>query len=161
MTCSAVSCPYAISIHSAARAETVRSRPSSYRGIYFNPLRREGGDPCRCYRCIFGTYFNPLRREGGDHKRRRLKSKIQISIHSAARAETAEELETEGEPEISIHSAARAETVGMRFVCGTGGHFNPLRREGGDLVDTLIDNPVSDFNPLRREGGDGERCHRC
>ena len=34
------------------------------------------------------------------------------------------------------------------------GHFNPLHREGGDLVGGASILPVRDFNPLHREGGD-------
>ena len=55
--------------------------------------------------------FNPLRREGGDRETSAELAKYQqISIHSAARAETGE------------HS---------RF-SRPDGDFNPLRREGGD-----------------------------
>ncbi len=55
--------------------------------------------------------FNPLRREGGDHSPYSVHEKLAISIHSAARAETATGL-VEQLPAfiISIHSAARAET---------------------------------------------------
>ena len=58
-----------------------------------------------------GCNFNPLRREGGDRETSAELAKYQqISIHSAARAETGE------------HS---------RF-SRPDGDFNPLRREGGD-----------------------------
>ena len=36
------------------------------RNVYFNPLRREGGDVLSTKRCLAGLNFNPLRREGGD-----------------------------------------------------------------------------------------------
>ena len=55
-----------ISIHSAARAETAMPLAGLTVVIYFNPLRREGGDPA----------FQPVPSSHG------------ISIHSAARAET-------------------------------------------------------------------------
>ena len=34
------------------------------------------------------------------------------------------------------------------------GHFNPLRREGGDHHQYGKTHGIHDFNPLRREGGD-------
>ena len=99
----------------------------------FNPLRREGGDPTRKTGIQSMSHFNPLRREGGDTlvaqfwardmqfqstppRGRRLcraqsfNPQPEISIHSAARAETT--LQNMGAIQnfISIHSAARAET---------------------------------------------------
>ena len=34
------------------------------------------------------------------------------------------------------------------------GYFNPLHREGGDLLQLFILLIRDDFNPLHREGGD-------
>ena len=145
-----------ISIHSAARAETLYHLCQQHRLWYFNPLRREGGDvspvkPSACGR----VHFNPLRREGGDRisipgvhllaqfqstppRGRRRPSRtgwppyLLISIHSAARAETGPlELPAWLYP-ISIHSAARAETDFVQISTRTIRDFNPLRREGGD-----------------------------
>ena len=79
--------------------------------------------------------FNPLRREGGDgllqggiHEPRR------ISIHSAARAETKFKGQFLNADSISIHSAARAETHSPGPQQTVFPYFNPLRREGGDLL---------------------------
>ncbi len=56
-------------------------------------------------------YFNPLRREGGDPPARHFYSaRSKISIHSAARAETSRPWTARSVQRISIHSAARAET---------------------------------------------------
>ena len=105
-------------------------------------------------------YFNPLRREGGDDGLTgQLDSLGRISIHSAARAETFSSgsssvgiihfnpLRREGgdipalKPliilPISIHSAARAETVLFNHKRDYVADFNPLRREGGDLWHTV------------------------
>ena len=126
----------------------------SGRGINFNPLRREGGDavgtvkqkldnifqstPPRGRRRPTGTYrsrlhnFNPLRREGGDGLRSRTLASWEISIHSAARAETLFLQYLLGIAKISIHSAARAETNQDSLNYHEAQDFNPLRREGGD-----------------------------
>ena len=56
--------------------------------------------------------------------------------------------------DISIHSAARAETnINFAFKASSP-DFNPLRREGGDSLDRIIITYPVHFNPLRREGGD-------
>ena len=55
---------------------------------------------------------------------------------------------------ISIHSAARAETTIVRENKTDTQDFNPLRREGGDLAFMIFLLKYLDFNPLRREGGD-------
>ena len=60
-------CVVIISIHSAARAETLTGGKRNGYDHYFNPLRREGGD-----RVLVGQ----------------LRQDVLISIHSAARAET-------------------------------------------------------------------------
>ena len=100
--------------------------------------------------------FNPLRREGGD----------ELYCRPAGM-----------EHEISIHSAARAETQEPQGLYCRPADFNPLRREGGDggfckgdmegkrfqstpprgRRPTGLDQILfilQDFNPLRREGGD-------
>ncbi len=61
-----VAYPHHISIHSAARAETIFMTVKNGNRFDFNPLRREGGD--FCWACIAPVRrdFNPLRREGGD-----------------------------------------------------------------------------------------------
>ena len=77
----------------------------------FNPLRREGGDWSIPPFCRFPLYFNPLRREGGDHLH-----KIIISLNdnfNPLRREGGDvvwHLRFCSPSEISIHSAARAET---------------------------------------------------
>ena len=55
-----------ISIHSAARAETLSWTIAQTVTIYFNPLRREGGDKVMVIVLWSDDNFNPLRREGGD-----------------------------------------------------------------------------------------------
>ncbi len=63
-----------------------------------------------------------------------------ISIHSAARAETGGIDRVVVNQKISIHSAARAETHKGGVTYGRYMDFNPLRREGGDaLVYASID----------------------
>ena len=57
-----------------------------------------------------------------------------ISIHSAARAETSVFHPLHPVCAISIHSAARAETATLLILCFAASDFNPLRREGGDIV---------------------------
>ena len=122
-------------------------------------------------------YFNPLRREGGDDGLTgQLDSLGRISIHSAARAETFSSgsssvgiihfnpLRREGgdipalKPliilPISIHSAARAETSNLLIYLGQTEHFNPLRREGGDkaaLTELIGDIPISIHSAARAE----------
>ncbi len=101
---------------------------------------------------------------------------LDISIHSAARAETVDKAVKNYIYSISIHSAARAETgttvssftgstvfqstpprgrrrAFRRILTGLS-NFNPLRREGGDLLIIFPSSGSPDFNPLRREGGD-------
>ena len=78
-----------ISIHSAARAETIIDAPME---------------------TTVDENFNPLRREGGDLESQTRLRHIEISIHSAARAETNAKTQILHECLISIHSAARAET---------------------------------------------------
>ncbi len=59
----------------------------------------------------------------------------EISIHSAARAETTQpHITVCKSAQISIHSAARAETGRRRLFHFPDIHFNPLRREGGDWM---------------------------
>ena len=144
-----------ISIHSAARAETLYHLCQQHRLWYFNPLRREGGDYGRgiCGGCA-----------------------ADISIHSAARAETNIQtifhvrMSFQSTPprgrrpsrpwfaqttlRISIHSAARAETFPPPLYYVPHTDFNPLRREGGDGNQDGNRCLHRDFNPLRREGGD-------
>ena len=123
-----------ISIHSAARAETLYHLCQQHRLWYFNPLRREGGDPKATpsaeLNSVFQStpprgrrqsypghgpraalHFNPLRREGGDEMLVIVGQVAFISIHSAARAETiSRRYGYASRTYISIHSAARAET---------------------------------------------------
>ena len=73
---------------------------------------------------LIRQYFNPLRREGGDLYRIRHAAPSQISIHSAARAETF----CAG----GLHRAA--------------GYFNPLRREGGDKDYITAEQAVLDIS---------------
>ena len=103
--------------------------------VYFNPLRREGGDTTILFMIHFVMNFNPLRREGGDIYIFSYRPPISISIHSAARAETLIKDGTCIVPDISIHSAARAETKVPRptTFCQT----ISLRREGGDASEVL------------------------
>ena len=99
----------------------------------FNPLRREGGDEGGVTDVEHYVHFNPLRREGGDVNPQEVMPQADISIHSAARAET--DIHWDGiiiKP-ISIHSAARAETAQGDISKFYADDFNPLRREGGDL----------------------------
>ena len=78
-----------ISIHSAARAETIIDAPME---------------------TTVDENFNPLRREGGDEPLLATNVEVFISIHSAARAETQSAEAAAESAAISIHSAARAET---------------------------------------------------
>ena len=55
-----------ISIHSAARAETIICFYHLAFTQNFNPLRREGGDVQYTKEGDKTQHFNPLRREGGD-----------------------------------------------------------------------------------------------
>ena len=124
---------FGISIHSAARAETTEegfvadarqifqstpprgrrqiSRPFSMFACHFNPLRREGGDPhahgLPRQLCAFQSTPPRGRRP---FLRPFITCLTQISIHSAARAETVIRMGTVVSTGISIHSAARAET---------------------------------------------------
>ena len=77
-----------------------------------------------------------------------------ISIHSAARAETVVKCIFSPAILISIHSAARAETHTVQYYVFDMCYFNPLRREGGDRQEGGEKDWRSHFNPLRREGGD-------
>ena len=126
----------------------------------------------------FSTWnFNPLRREGGDFMYTSyILSASSISIHSAARAETASDSETGQVPgdfnplrreggdlrylnkskrlNISIHSAARAETNLISFPQlghGISIHSAARAETGKPFARGQLH---ADFNPLRREGGD-------
>ena len=58
------------------------------------------------------------------------------------------------ENEISIHSAARAETHQGRIRLHREPDFNPLRREGGDMngaVDYLVEKGISIHSAARAE----------
>ena len=120
----------------------------------FNPLRREGGDAKHWSSTSISVDFNPLRREGGDYELGLVTSMDDISIHSAARAETLFGGTARQKGNISIHSAARAETAILDCHVCIDAHFNPLRREGGDNLIFCSYMQHRDFNPLRREGGD-------
>ena len=167
-----------ISIHSAARAETMPVVIRINISGNFNPLRREGGDAWAFQRIGVSRYFNPLRREGGDGA---LIDDVtvfgQISIHSAARAET---LLTAPSRDCVIFQSTpprgRRQYDSIRHIIeqtqfqstpprgrrhGRTWHpavsrqnFNPLRREGGDGTQAGIILVSANFNPLRREGGD-------
>ena len=122
-----------ISIHSAARAETPsrvrtpsdvnlfqstppRGRRRSWpptaddNAVYFNPLRREGGDQGGSADRRSSGYFNPLRREGGD---------TGFAL-SPLTSQDFNPLRREGgdSPHLPIWLSSL--------------YFNPLRREGGD-----------------------------
>ena len=64
------------------------SETSTRESLDFNPLRREGGDDVLAGTGTGHTDFNPLRREGGDPGWFPRTILTIISIHSAARAET-------------------------------------------------------------------------
>ncbi len=99
--------------------------------------------------------FNPLRREGGDFaKKEGWPARKQISIHSAARAETSMTLPVLLISKISIHSAARAETgpAGTNVAWTTISIHSAARAETPHLV--AMPPSAAYFNPLRREGGD-------
>ena len=144
-----------ISIHSAARAETMPVVIRINISGNFNPLRREGGDAWAFQRIGVSRYFNPLRREGGDGA---LIDDVtvfgQISIHSAARAET---LLTAPSRDCVIFQSTppRGRRHGRTWHPAVSRqNFNPLRREGGDGTQAGIILVSANFNPLRREGGD-------
>ena len=121
----------------------------------FNPLRREGGDSPHLPIWLSSLYFNPLRREGGDGKGgidRVVVNQFQSTPPRGRRRRAVSPMLNI--TSISIHSAARAETLVESGAFGSSKHFNPLRREGGDLTQSHRSHIVTDFNPLRREGGD-------
>ena len=122
-----------ISIHSAARAETLLAKIAIITDQKFQSTPPRG------------------RRRGGIPEP---DQSWYISIHSAARAETVTCMIPYGGDVISIHSAARAETGEHSRFSRPDGDFNPLRREGGDVLSTKRCLAGLNFNPLRREGGD-------
>ena len=143
----------------------------------FNPLRREGGDlkgsvqkepflifqstPPRGRRHVMWddllvdeiiSIHSAARAETAAYYKH--PSSWTISIHSAARAETVVKCIFSPAILISIHSAARAETHTVQYYVFDMCYFNPLRREGGDRQEGGEKDWRSHFNPLRREGGD-------
>ena len=166
-----------ISIHSAARAETLLFAWSFSLDVFQSTPPR--GRRRWIDRAIgfIGQNFNPLRREGGDLLLWQFFSR-DYSFQSTPPRGRRRDAGGQGEKErhISIHSAARAETVSQERRYRNANNFNPLRREGGDIpalkpliilpisihsaarAETVLFNHkrdyVADFNPLRREGGD-------
>ncbi len=140
-----------ISIHSAARAETGTLYPHSTRFSNFNPLRREGGDQSPSAYHLLPDYFNPLRREGGDNKNVIVLKDATISIHSAARAETQAPWGNQAHGEFQSTPPR-----GRRRIGGTSHtkrvDFNPLRREGGDVSPPTLCNNDAEFQSTPPRG---------
>ena len=79
---------------------------------------------------------------------------IGISIHSAARAETGQIAQDLDELQFqSTPPRGRRRGDQIKFTA-LYRDFNPLRREGGDVLSTKRCLAGLNFNPLRREGGD-------
>ena len=167
-----------ISIHSAARAETLYHLCQQHRLWYFNPLRREGGDYGRgiCGGCAADISIHsaaraetfPLsnhRRVDGYisiHSAARAETDVSItgiffcwiSIHSAARAETVCKGGATIDKGISIHSAARAETPSYCSIDSLYAISIHSAARAETLTPMVCPDNSAHFNPLRREGGD-------
>ena len=123
----------AISIHSTARVETPRGERIALLLSQFQSTPPRGWRQGR-------AIVQPAE-EG-------------ISIHSTARVETCVGCDRLIHWTISIHSTARVETYLSAFLGVNPINFNPLHREGGDLIALDAFFLLFDFNPLHREGGD-------
>ena len=143
-----------ISIHSAARAETaVVLQLYAHCGISIHSAARaetrRAGNDCKAA----GFQSTPPR-----GRRRKVCQTCslaeRISIHSAARAETKNSQYLTGYQYQFQSTPPRGRRLLGLVVTPPIEHFNPLRREGGDIRAYVSFPPIGDFNPLRREGGD-------
>ena len=123
----------AVSIHAPARGATPRSRTSTRTGTCFNPRPRAGGRPHRAVARGVARRFQSTPPRGGRlPRRRRPRSRREVSIHAPARGATS------------------MASISLLYV----GSFNPRPRAGGDAGSRSRWTPLGRFNPRPRAGGD-------